>query len=950
LSKKSFSASQWFVNKKINLDDNPELLIRDRSKDLLNGSAILPSFISEEEKYKIEHELNRFFVAGWKGESLISKDVKSFIKIIDHFHADVKKHFLSIEKFSKRQKMAIFEEFISYAEYKTLNCTELDHHTRFWQEVAKTHDSIYHEHINRFIDIFSFRIAVVYLFKVRFITTLLEQTDTNFDIKNIYYPNSFLTTVFKSASSTELKAKSFEQNLFSWYRPCSAMEADLLEYKKISTRLLITEIIKTISVKAEEILSQKTDYSHTLSHKQFGLFLNSLLINFPIWLNTLGKQNFNPFVIPKDNMEIISCKFAGDYLESMGLSHWLAQDHNKNIKWEQILCPDFKNDDFENGQYLKNISELQFLTFLAEIANRQGRDPIAFICSVANSHLYNRKSSTEVQKSLILNDRALNNSTYDRVILNLVNYPKNNPQHFLFSKITEQKPYLKSNGLIYVITSKKLFVPSQKQKVDQLLNQFKIEGVFDLSAVEGKGEIGSYIYIFSNKPEELILLDNSKKHNCITFRYSSNLKTFHEFEKLTALSQSFFEKNLGDLPALSQLYNGSSRMEFYQDAIIGGQLIHSTNKDVSNITHPSFFRKLMSLCNPLDFFFELNKIDFNGDSFSKEDTLFDYANGFNKEMSPYVIIVDQRLKDEVKIEIIPSSQLEVKAYDYGHASCSYFYAFKKWPNINIFAIKDFLESSIGKQIINLTFNNEVRKVKGNLNKLLIPKFYINDGHIPEHIRKGLEFLDLESKDLLNLHPSSIEKTFSNIECFIPNIIKDYPAQILNMFTIFKRTIQKSIEILGTSEDAHTVNFNNPLLKSPLLLSKTYPLYPDNDEVFVEFSGDAAKLIHSPLSRAKIVQQKQYDSISYGLEIYHQETKILTLYSDEDMINFIEFILSNTKGVPVSKILQGVSVPKIEDLKSIISSYKSLKKSLEDIQKKLQPLQNQLLNSTIIQGK
>lgn len=950
MSKKSFSASDWFVNKKANLNISPENIIRDRSQELKARKSLLPSFCGHEDKIQLENELNRFFVPGWKGESLISKDVKEFVKIIDHFHGDVKKHFLSVDKFSRRQKVAIFEEFMSFAEYKTLQCSNLDNSTTFWKEI-KSGESEYQEQIDRFIDIFSFRIAVIYLFKVRFITTLLEQTHGDFDIKNILYPNSFLTSVFRSASSRELKAKSFEQNIFSWYRPSADMQESLLSFKEISTKLLITEIIKTISVKAEEILGGQTEYSHSLSHKQFGLFINSLLINFPLWLSTLGKQNYNPYVT-KDNMEIISCKFAGDYLESLGLSHWLAQKHNKYLKWDQILCPDFKSQDFEKGLYLKNLSELQFLTFLAEIGNGQDRDPIDFICKVVNSHLYNRKNSGEIQKSLMLDDNeGLNSSTYDRIILNLVKFPKNNPNHFLFSKIMEQKPYLKKNGFIYVLSSKRLFVPSQKQKVEALLKQIKIEGVFDLSSVEGKGEVGSFLYIFSNRDETSFTINQSQKHNCINFRYQVDLNTFHEFEKLTKLTQTFFEKNLGDLPPLSQIFDGSSRLEFYQDAIVGGQLIHSTNKDISKITHPSFFRKLMSLCNPLDFFFDLKPINFNQNNSSSYDNLFDYGNEFSPEISNHVIIVDQRSKTEVKVEIISANLLEAKAYEYGHASCSYFYAIKKWPQLNLFAIKDFLDSSIGKQIINLTFNNEVRKVKGNLNKLLIPKFYINDGVIPEHIKQGLRFLELDSEKLLNMHPTSIEQAFSNIESFIPAIINDYPAQVLNLFTIFKRTVQKSVEQLGNNEGgAQGVNFNNPLLKSPLLLSKTSALYPDNQEVYVDFSGDAGALIHSALTKTKLVQLKQYEETTYGLEVFHEDQKVLTLHTDEDMTYFLDFLLSNTKGMPISKILQGISIPSIEDLKSIIGAYKSLKKALETIQKRLNPLQSQLLSSTIFQSK
>jgi hypothetical protein len=326
------------------------------------------------------------------------------------------------------------------------------------------------------------------------------------------------------------------------------------------------------------------------------------------------------------------------------------------------------------------------------------------------------------------------------------------------------------------------------------------------------------------------------------------------------------------------------------------------------------------------------------------------SNGFQREISPFVFIIDQRQKNNVQIEIINSSLLEVKSYEYGHALCTYFYAYQKWPNIHIHAIKDFLNSSIGKQIINLTFNNELRKVKGNLNKLLLPNFFIDNTEIPAHIKEGFSLLDYNSEQLLNLHPSSLEKEFSNIECFLPNITKDYPAQTLNMFSQFKKAVEKSMDVLGSSKQSSKINFKNPILQSPLLLSKTIPIYPENQDIFVDFNSEAHHLIHGNLESTKLVQQKIHNETSYGLELYSGDKKVLTFYSDEEMVFFLDFLAKETIGANISQILQGVAVPKLEDLKAIIASYNSLGRSLRNIYEKLLPLQDRLLSSTILHGK
>ena len=89
---------------------------------------------------------------------------------------------------------------------------------------------------------------------------------------------------------------------------------------------------------------------------------------------------------------------------------------------------------------------------------------------------------------------------------------------------------------------------------------------------------------------------------------------------------------------------------------------------------------------------------------------------------------------------------------------------------------------------------------------------------------------------------------------------------------------------------------------------------------------------------------------YCVELYSKGQKVLSLFSDEDMTYLLEFLLTQTLGAPISQILKGVAVPELENLKSIIESYRSLANSLGTISQKSIDLYNRLLNSAIIQGK
>lgn len=934
MSKNTFNLDHWFLSEgeKKSLREN----LKKKSK---SPEEILAPF-HPDQKDNPSALMQQYFVPGWTGESLISKNVKEFKVLLEVLKNDAYHSLKSRQTFPKKHIQQFFEEFISLSHFLNLNLSNLDSAQTFWEQL-RSGESENEKELDLFCHILSYRIAVIFLLKARFIITLNFHTGKKFNIRDVVYPLGYLGKFFKSASSTELKSKAFEQNIYSWYKPSERFNERLNKFNTYCLELTITDIIKTVSIGSERILKAKTDYSHSLSHKQFGLFLNNLLINFPLWLESLRKKNQKKFTT-QSGVEIISCKYQGDNVESLSLSHWLAQDSNKHLKWEQILCPDFTSDDTFNGSYLNIINEIQFLTFLADISKEQGLDAKTYISQVANSHLNNRKNAKTPQRNFFSLEQSSTELTYDRVIVNLSQYPKNNPHHFVFTQLTRSLEELKNDGYVYLLTSKKLFIPSQKDKVEALLQDLKLEGVFNFEELKGKGEVANFLYIFKKKNPLLPKENKNTKECCYNFRFSAELESFHNFRDLSELIQNFYIDNFKDLPPLYQKHTTQTRLEFFQDAIANGQLIHSSSKDTKNITHPHFFERLMKTCHPLSYFYEIQPVDFDKQEEPAEESLFDFSSSFKKDTSEFCLIVDKRNRDNIKIEMIHSSTLEAVSYEYGHVLCSYFYIYPKWPGLSDQTIAAFLCSNIGQQIVQLTFSNEIRKTKGNLSKILIPSFFQKAKKLPAHLKESFNLLSIQGQDLLTIHPSELEKRYIQLSGFIDAMADEYPAEFLESYTQFGKAVEKCLDIIGHSRNKSKVNFSNPLFKTPLLLSKKYSIYPDNQDIYVEFNSSQIEEIHRPLTKAK--KTKQGDD--WKLELIHQDETVITLHSEENMLSFIEFILTKLAGCPISKIIQSVQAPRLSDLNNIFDSHMAQLKTFEKLRDKASENFNQVLSKTI----
>ncbi|HXH32296.1 MAG TPA: hypothetical protein VNJ01_15965 [Bacteriovoracaceae bacterium] len=863
------------------------------------------------------------FVPGWTGDSLKSKVVLTFERLLAVIQNDIKNELFKTKDFPKTIKVGLYNEFLSYAESLGLHFEGLDDLGRFWQLIdpEKLQED---SRLAQFIEIYAYRVATVTFLKLRFISSLLERCGIEINEKSLLYPTSFLSQLFKKGSLKELNSRALETNLYSWYRPGEAMKNSMKEILLLSRSLAITEITKHVSLCTQVGQDQHKVYSHALSHVGFGLFLNALQINFPLWLDTIEGQS-----VPQGSLEqehIISCKYYGDYLESLSLSHWLAQENNKDFHWDQMLCPDFKGKEFISGTFTKICNELQFLTFLANKAEIQGEKPIEYICRIMSGHFKNRKSARERQGLLLDDGNPFYTSTYDRVVLNLFQFPKNNPQHYLMSQILDQVQFLKPNGYLFVLSSKKLFVPSLRERLEPVLRELKTEAIFDLENIKGKGELGSFIYVFRKKP-----LGENKKQLCSYFRISAELENFQQFSAVTEHLRSFYLAHLTEVPPMAHLEFKDYKIEFFQEAVVNGMLIHSASEDSNRITHPTYFKGLLDNCVPLDTLFEIKSLVSDQKSKGIDNSL---NLGLKRDIS-YFLVVDFR-KNDVNLELHPMDTFRSIHSDFGETQCSYFQLVPKITGLNPNVLRNYFLTPVGRQVANLTFTGGHNLVKGSLSKFLVPKVLMETESLPPQLQTAFSLLDLSEDGMLETSPLEFIKTFKHLDQVTRDLFPRYACEILTRFSNLEHTLQSLIWKMDDSRFGHKVSFSNPLIQAQLVQKTTRPLYPENGDAFLEFvEGTTASDIHQPLTETQVRVTHEGELKLHYLELISGDRTIVRLHAEEVMVLFVHFILSQATGVPVSKILRAVHVPSLADLKLVIETTSSLKLNYQELLKGVQ---------------
>jgi len=969
LAKENFNAKVW-----LNYAQNqpPHKLDRHSYDHLpstnLEGPPQLPDCL-DQTPASADDLLKNFFVSGWRGEDIISKTALNIKKIIGELAPDAEAVFLSNSNLNRSLKLLIYNEYLSFTQTHPLPPGAPDNYKDFWSNVDDV-NSPFTGYLKRFTKIYSFRAVICYLFRIRFITKLSQAISLELSDTTLINPNSAIQKIFKKGSSTEIDCESLQANQYSWYRPS-------IEYKDKITKIAqnfhligIEEIMKICL--DEDIDTQKNEYSPTLSNKHFGLFLNSLLVFFPYWVE--GKsypQHHSHDKLPS----VKRCKYTGSDITSLTLSHWLAQEENMNHKWElwsDLICPNFQGEQFSDGHFIRICHELQFLVFLVDLSTKKKIDPRKFISEIMKAKYITQQvtSPKGSQFDMFSDFQVSHEIMYDRIILNLTDLPKTNSHHSLLGNITQSFNYLRNDGYLFVLTNQKLFVPSQSNKMEQLLDTYKLDANFNFEDLKGKGEIPSYLYILSQKsnhprdsrsktdPPNLSniseFLPKVTKYPCTTFRICGELSSINKYSEVVCELENFLLNTSGKEghPVFYKELSENILFEYFQDAIVDGKLISSASKEPDNITHPSFFKNLTKACLPLKSLFKIESLQQDSDK-DLDGSLDPMANELlgvdnrAEDKYPLVLIVDLSQNYDVNLEIVSTSSYLAKAEEYGMALYKYFGLTPKTLDINMDLIREFFDSNFGKQLIALSINSQT-KLKSKLELLLIPRFFSIPTLIDAQNIGKFALLSQDEKTIKSYYPTDLSRSFELLCKEIDQFKNIFPCHIAGLLISFKHKIH---DVLRDFDDGRRlqkgnyINYNNPSVIEAIVSLPTYPIYPQNKEYFIDFTSESPVMLNAHLTSTQIITAPNASC----LEFFSRDKSILKIYSDIDALGFLKFIIDSSLDTPILNVLHNLHVPQISDLKKVITNFKEMETTLSMISARVESLINKIFTEQISQA-
>lgn len=875
---------------------------------------------------------SEFFIPGWRGEGLITASAIVIKNSLNNLSIDAGAIFKKSCSTNKSMKLQTYNEFIHFADYAKIDKELLGLQNDFWLHM-QDHSSPLKKYIDDFVKIHCFRAVAIYLFRIKFIMDLSKEQNLEVTEDILLNPLSFLGKIFKKDSSTELVCESLQINQYSWYRPSGEYKESLLKLKEAFENISLTELIKLISTPKDDQIYSIRNYSHSLSHLSFGLLVNDLLTKFPNWLKPEGKiKSFNSqkvCLLPKT----INTRFIGNHVSSLALSHWLAQETNIKIsQWNNLICPEFEGLEFIDGQFLKICQELQFLSFLTRVAVEHKYEIIPFICKIMREKYQNspEEDADHHQVSFLnLGNIAASETLYNRIVLNLTELPKTNPHHYLVQQILAQKTVLKKDGLLYVFTNQKLFVPSHSERVEQLLKEFKVEASFNLEELKGKGEIAHFIYILTKKSsgspanKHLFEVNKRTKETCLSFEFKGNLSRFNKFNKLVVELQSFIRhKSPITTPIYINELEKELSFEFHQDAIIEGKLVSSVStKENGHLPHPSFFKNLTKSCTSLETFFHIELIA-QDDYLNAKKNMASELLGLRmrpEKQFPLLLIINQTDQMNVKIELTTADSYRAKVDQYGTAFFHYFGLVPKSQVINLNVFREFFTSILGNQIIQLQLSDGPTKLKAKLKSLLIPTFFAKTLMMPSQIKNNFALLDFDAQELKSHHPSQLAAQFNKIQTAFSEYSELYPWHILGLLSHFKLQLHSTLEDFETNKP-NSLNFSNPLITEALVKLKTHAIYPNNPDVYIDYKIKTHQELQLPLTSIQIKTEGEEQVLVFKF----QEKEIIHLHSSVSMHHFIKFILQNAIGVKVADLLLNLKVPSIKDLEAATANVEQIK--------------------------
>ncbi|MCK5883266.1 MAG: hypothetical protein KAG61_06225 [Bacteriovoracaceae bacterium] len=939
MSNRLFDANSWING----------LELAEEIKGQAREGSVSPTLESTSHISESEFAPSNCFVPGWTGQSLFSNDALDIAKTVTALKADARTKFQGLKDANPTLHSSIFNEFLEFANTFDQNFNNIAGEHQFWHHIYSD-NSPYKAELETFIDYYTHRIVVVYLFKLKFVALLGDALEIPVQVNQLINTSSFLMGIFRPSGSTELNSKALKSNQYSWYRPSKTLSDELAELSLKLPKISITETMKISTYRHkdedENLVYKDKSYSHAISHQAFGFFINHILINFPKWINKEnGQKSFASASSANSEIpNVVSCKFQGNHLNSFILSHWLAQKACIEEKWDQLICPDCVGNESEGRDFIRLCHELQLICYLVKFGKTHNMNIVSFICKVMKDR---QLSNTTGEQLGLFQSSAERN--YDRIVVN-TDLPKANPHHHLLNKINKQTLALDKNGFMYVLTNQKLFVPSQKGKIEQLFKELKLEGYFNFENLNGRGEIPQFLYVFSKRPEitnindifnfgSLAQQNNTQKETCFTFRMSGELKMFSHFMDLVDEMSKFFKERT---PYATPFYQAEPvtglNFEFYQDAIVDGTL-HSITRDSETFTHPAFFANINKSCIPMEQVFKLENLE--DKSGIAPDGLFGPVIGGSNRF-PFLLIINLTDPKDITLELTSGETYLAKKKLYGTACFHYYGLVPKLSGLNINLFKEYFESELGTQIIQLCLSSS-SKLKSQINSLLVPEFFAQTSvRIPEYIGQSFDFLSITQDELQKKHPKTLAPGIDLLLQQMEMLSRKYPWDTMGRLCFFKHNIECCLEkFKNRHSKSQRIDFSNPQLFRPLAELKPIAVINHDDIEIRPLSSE----LQLPLDSAQIVMSEA-DKDTERLVFKSGDQEIVEFYSSPELLRFIRHIVSKAQGAPIGQLIGLLQVPSEKETKSIVDNFRDLSDSYSELYSQIEKMLKSVLSIQI----
>jgi hypothetical protein len=664
------------------------------------------------------------------------------------------------------------------------------------------------------------------------------------------------------------------------------------------------------SLKDEKNIRNK----HALSHVNFGLFLNQLLLNFPIWFQQISIEH--NVAHQRHALTTTQCLYEGDYCDELAKAYFLAQENNATFKWDTLICPDFIRAKHATLTFDQLYNEYLSMIMLTKIHHHYDQKVTEFIAHIANAKQQKSIYNQGPQTSLFNHFDLSTSKKFDAQILNITELPKNNPHYYLIQKITGSLTSLVDEGNLIVLSTQNLFLPSQKDKVETLLKKITLCAIISLELLEGKGESPSFIYLFTKNAEEKSPVETS----CLNFKFSGTLNSFQDFNLVSELLNLFFDKYFKSLPALFHCSHKSIKLDFFTDSILNGSLVHSGELTGNKITHPSFLKNVTKNCLPLDFFFEVISLDQQSltqeikiETQQRQTTLSIPQNVNTSQSNMHLsLILDLRDTAKPSLELISQDHLKSYVYEYGVSECFYYTLRSKFKDLNVTVLKEYFASNIGKQIIQLSFTGNQWQLKSKISSLLLPsqllskqeetplpppvKFFLDEAE--RHVQQlNIDYLKESWEMLKNFEASS-----SRMDLLIPS------------YCFFKNLLVQQISRLHfEKEHLKEFNFNTAQSRSILTKQKLQKIFPSNKEVRIDFVVDDVSRLQSDFTAHHLTTE----ALQGKIDIYHKEDIYLSIRTSIHLAIFINFLLRHMPPMSMEKLLSSLMIPSAEVVSQLI---------------------------------